>query len=85
MSKYGWEAGTIKLSTAEFPKVRTAIWEAANAERAARLARALELWAGAESRDAQRGAGQDGARRGPARGALPEAPHRRDRHGPLGD
>jgi hypothetical protein len=44
MSKYCWEAGTIKLSTAEFPKVRKAIWEAANADRAARLARAMELW-----------------------------------------
>jgi hypothetical protein len=44
MSEYGWEAGTLKLSTKEFPKVRKALWEAANAQRAANLTRSLELW-----------------------------------------
>ena len=58
MSNYGWEAGTLKLSTKEFPKVRKAIWDAANARRAADLTRSLELWTalkrGAKAEDLSR-------------------------------
>lgn len=44
MSTYNWESGTIKLSTAEFPKVRKALFDAANTERARTFSRATELW-----------------------------------------